>query len=149
MTWFDITYGGQTYVENLTGTDEKTLVGLGFHGYATQAEAQAHPNGANYVQMLVASPILAGNVPVGVTNVPNPTTAAQGAGTAATAAWDAATAIPRFLSMLTSANLWIRVGEVVAGLILLGIGANALFKGKPMATVTNIAGKAAPLAMAG
>jgi hypothetical protein len=66
----------------------------------------------------------------------------------ATAAWDAATAIPRFLSMLTSSNLWIRVGEVVAGLILLGIGVNALFKGAPMKTVTKTAGKVAPLALA-
>jgi hypothetical protein len=50
--------------------------------------------------------------------------------------------------MLTSANLWMRIGEVAAGLILLGIGVNALFKGAPMKTVTNVAGKAAPLAMA-
>lgn len=74
-------------------------------------------------------------------------TATGGAVAAAGTAWDAATAIPRFLSMLTSANLWLRVGEVIAGLILFGIGVNALFKGKPLATVTNIAGKAAPLAM--
>lgn len=66
-----------------------------------------------------------------------------------TAAWSAATAVPRFLSMLTSSNLWIRVGEVLAGLILLGIGVNALFHGKPMAAVTGVAAKAAPLALAG
>jgi hypothetical protein len=57
-------------------------------------------------------------------------------------------AVPKFLSMLTSGNLWMRVGEVLAGLILLGIGVNALFKGKPLSTVTTVAGKAAPLALA-
>lgn len=57
------------------------------------------------------------------------------------APWSAATAIPRFLSMLTNANLWIRVAEIAAGLILMGIGVNALFKGKPMKAVTNVASK--------
>lgn len=58
-------------------------------------------------------------------------------------AWSAATAVPRFLSMLTNGNLWLRVGEIVAGMILLGIGVNALFKGAPMKTVTKAAGVAA------
>jgi hypothetical protein len=87
---------------------------------------------------------LVGQVPGAVADAASNTTAVKAAG----AAWDAATAIPRFLSMLTSGNLWIRVGEVVAGLILLGIGVNALFRGKPMAAVTGAAGKVAPLAMA-
>lgn len=59
-----------------------------------------------------------------------------------------ADAVPKFLSMLTSGNLWMRVGEVLAGLILLGIGVNALFKGKPLSAVTGAAAKAAPLALA-
>lgn len=56
--------------------------------------------------------------------------------------------IGNFFSKLTQANTWIRAGEIVAGLILLGIGVNALFKGRPLDTVTKVAGKAAPLAMA-
>lgn len=50
--------------------------------------------------------------------------------------------------MLTSPNLWLRVGEVAAGLVLLAIGVSALFHRRPMSAVTNIAGKAAPLALA-
>jgi hypothetical protein len=53
------------------------------------------------------------------------------------------------LKPLFNKNIWIRVGEVLVGLILLGIGVNALFKGKPMQTVTKTAGKVAPLALAG
>lgn len=48
--------------------------------------------------------------------------------------------IASILSGLTSGNFWLRVGEVLAGLILLGIGVNALFHGKPMQIVTNAAG---------
>src|SRR5207253_338479 len=81
MTWFAIKYSGQEYVENLTGGDEKTLVGLGFHGYATEAQARAHPDGANYFQMLGAANILAGH-PTGGVNTPTPpgSTTVAGAG---------------------------------------------------------------------
>lgn len=119
MTWFDIKYGGQSYVENLTGTDEKTLVGLGFHGYATEAEAEQHPNSANVFQMIVASPILAGNVPVGVANIPNPTSVAEGAGTAASAGESLA-------EKLMSGALWTRVAEFIVGGLLLYLGLKAV-----------------------
>jgi len=77
--------------------------------------------------------------------VSSPVTAAGAAGVGA--AESAATAVPDFLSRLTSANLWIRVGEVVAGLILLGIGLNAMLKGKPLQVVTGAAGVAGKAAM--
>jgi hypothetical protein len=63
------------------------------------------------------------------------------------AAESAASAVPDFLSRLTSANLWIRVGEVIAGLILLGIGLNAMLKGRPLQVVTGAAGVAGKAAM--
>jgi hypothetical protein len=46
----------------------------------------------------------------------------------------------RFLDDLTSGPFWIRAGEILAGLILLAIGVNALFKGKPMNVITGAAG---------
>lgn len=49
-------------------------------------------------------------------------------------------AIGDFFQRLTQANTWMRVGEVVVGLILLGIGVNALFKGAPMKAITGTAG---------
>lgn len=48
--------------------------------------------------------------------------------------------IAKVVSGLMSGNFWLRVGEVIAGLILLGIGVNALFKGKPLDAVTKVAG---------
>jgi hypothetical protein len=52
-------------------------------------------------------------------------------------------AIGDFFGRLTEGNTWVRVGEVVAGLILLGIGLNAMFKGKPMNIITGATGKIA------
>ena len=50
MTWYVIKWDGQTYTENLSGADEKVLTGLGIHGYATEALAQAHPQTMNDIQ---------------------------------------------------------------------------------------------------
>lgn len=52
-------------------------------------------------------------------------------------------AIGDFLSRLTEASLWLRVLEVGAGVVLLAIAVNAMFKGKPLRVVTNTAGLAA------
>jgi len=59
----------------------------------------------------------------------------------------AASSVGDFLSRLSQANTWIRVGEVVAGLILLGIGLNAMLKGKPFQIVTGTAGRVGKVAM--
>lgn len=51
------------------------------------------------------------------------------------------------LSALFQSQIWLRVVEVIAGLVLLGIGVNAMFKGKPLQVVTGaagIAGKVVP-----
>ena len=50
MTWYDIKWNGQEYVEDLTGAAQKTLTVLGIHGYATEAEARAHPQTMNTLQ---------------------------------------------------------------------------------------------------
>lgn len=84
--------------------------------YATEAEAQAAQNPQ-------ASP--------------NPQ---QAAARALKPVTGALTSVNDFLSRLTSANLWMRIGEVVAGLILLGIGLNAMLHGQPLKVVTGAAG---------
>lgn len=52
-----------------------------------------------------------------------------------------------FLAALFQGAIWIRVAEAAAGLILLGIGLNAMLKGRPLAAVTSAAGKAGKAAM--
>lgn len=44
------------------------------------------------------------------------------------------------LAGLFQASIWIRVAEVAIGVVLLAIGVNALFKGKPLTLVTSAAG---------
>jgi len=51
------------------------------------------------------------------------------------------------LGALFQAAIWIRVAEVAAGLILLGIGLNAMLKGRPLSAVTSAAGAAGKVAM--
>lgn len=70
-------------------------------------------------------------------NVGGTATPANLAGAAATAASGTV------LGPLFQANIWIRVLEVVAGLVVLAIGLNALFKGRPLQVVTGAAGLAA------
>jgi hypothetical protein len=133
MTWFDIQYQGVTYVENLTGSDEKVLVGLGFHGYATQLEARAHPNHANYFQMLIAANILAGH-PTGGVNTPGaPAIAniASGAGTVATAE-NPLVAVGDFFHRLTEAQTWVRVAEFAVGAMLIYVGIKAVASPEPV-----------------
>jgi hypothetical protein len=133
MTWFDIHYQGVAYVENLTGADEKVLVGLGFHGYATQLQAQAHPQNANFAQMLIAANILAGH-PTGGVNTPGaPAIAntAQGAGAVATAE-NPLVAVGDFFHRLTEASTWARVGEFVVGAMLIYVGIRAVASPEPV-----------------
>jgi hypothetical protein len=52
-----------------------------------------------------------------------------------------------WIAALFQGAIWLRVAEAVAGLILLGIGLNAMLKGKPLSAVTSAAGAAGKAAM--
>jgi hypothetical protein len=124
MTWYRIEFQGQTYIENLTGADEKILSGLGIHGYATEAEAQAHPQTMNVLQGAAGG----ANVLAGTTAAPGvaqPGEIAAGAGGVASAAPD----VGSVLKGLTSRELWVRVAEGVLGLALLLVAVAELGKG--------------------
>jgi hypothetical protein len=124
MTWF--AFHGHPDIE-ASGVEEKTLVGYGFHGYATKQLADQNPNSVNLLQEAFLKSLDASNA----------TRGAAGAGIGA------ATGVGDFLSRLTSPNTWIRVGEFLAGMILLYIGLNALARGTPVQTASNTATGAA------
>jgi len=46
------------------------------------------------------------------------------------------------LGPLFQSNIWLRVAEVLIGVVLIGIGLNAMLKGRPLAVVTSTAGLA-------
>lgn len=83
------------------------------------------------------------SLPTAAANAASNTTAVKGAG----AVESALTAVPDFLSRLTSANLWERIGEVVLGLILLAVGVAHVTRAVPIAThIAKTVGAAAVMA---
>ena len=49
---------------------------------------------------------------------------------------------------LNLSSWMLRIGEILVGLVLVGIGLNSMLKGKPLAVVTGAAGLAGKAAMA-
>jgi len=86
--------------------------------FATEADAQAWQTSGN----------TAGN---------SPGSAAGGVASAA-----ASSISSSILGPLFQGNIWLRVAEVLIGVVLIGIGLNAMLKGKPLAVVTSTAGLA-------
>lgn len=126
---FGVPPGGPWFVFGATGTIQRqsnpllatALANSGWTGFPTQALAKAF-----------ASKGIAGQGKQAVANA-NPL---QGVA-----------AIGDFFSRLTQGNTWVRVGEVIAGLLLLYVGVNALGRdtavGSAVHSATNTAKKAA------
>jgi hypothetical protein len=138
MTWF--AFHGYGTID-LAGVQEKLAVSWGFHGYATERQANAHPNSVNILQKGIVNAleqdyqaaISTGSQPGG------PNASSLGF----TNPLSGLAAIGDFANRLTQKNTWIRVGEVIAGLILLYVGLNALARDTPVQQATQAATKGA------
>jgi hypothetical protein len=128
MTWFVVKWSGQTYTENLTGAAEKTLVLLGIHGYATESEAQAHPQTMNFFQAAAGGAQALAGVSGSATNIPTPGGVVTGAATVAAAP---STVLGWLQGMFTRANA-VRLAEGVLGLVLVLVAASKLADGTPV-----------------
>lgn len=121
MPWFNV--GGHNAVQ-VTGLGETSYVTLGINGYSTQAQAQAHP--VNEAQALALTAEGLGETAAQPGNPLNLAAAAPAA--KASIADPVTNAVPglsqigTFFDSLGQANTWIRVGEVILGIILLGVG---------------------------
>jgi hypothetical protein len=149
MTWFAFQglNGGKAI--DLAGTQEKQAVVVGFHGYATEAEAEKQPNSVNFLTKVQADAFIADYKaavaeqaqPGGKNaNIINPVTAAKAGVTGVTTEAGNLTglnAIGDFFSRLTDANTWIRVGKVIVGGVLLIVG---------LAHITGVSGAVADTA---
>lgn len=118
MTWFAFKGSGSVY--NLTGVAEKELAATGAHGYATEAQAKAHPNApeSGAQAALLAADQVSASLPAGggLSGVQSGTTqaAASPIGTLA-----------GFLGLsgkISGTNLVIRGAKVIIGGLLLIIG---------------------------
>ena len=135
MTWFAFAGLNNGQAIDLAGSQEILAAGEGFHGYATQAQAQANPNAVNLLTRGIADVWIADYKaavaehaqPGGANaNILNPATAASAA---ASGVWttlenDAGlNAVGDFVKGLGQASTWSRVLKVVLGgsLLLMGL----------------------------
>jgi hypothetical protein len=160
MTWFAWKgYNGGKAVD-IAGTQEKQAVLLGFHGYGTEAKAEANPND---VAGLFPDPILggaqeefvnaiiadygfakkAGEQPGGPNaNILNPVNDAKGDVSYAENTFPGLAQIGGFFSRLTQANTWLRIAEVLLGVGLIIVSLAKLADGTSVGNTAQKAGKA-------
>jgi hypothetical protein len=134
MTWYAFKgYDGGQAID-LAGAQEKEATALGFHGYATAAEARAHPNSVNaltatFVNGFISDykfAVSAQEQPGGKNaNILNPASDVAGLGSAAASDIPGVAQIGDFFSALGDESTWVRVGEIVAGFLLIYIGLRA------------------------
>ena len=128
VTWF--AFKGGYGDMSLAGVQEKEAVGIGFHGYATQAEANANRNSVAIWQAPLLNALeedyvtaLSEQAEPGGANASNPVNAAT---TGLENAIPGVTDIGDFFHRLTEKQTWLRVGEVIFGGIILWAGVKAL-----------------------
>lgn len=130
MTWFAFKGYNDGQAIDLAGVQEKIAVGWRFHGYATQAEAEANPNSVNLLLAAQVDGLIAdyhtaveqNSEPGGSNaNILNPETATRAVATQAANATGLA-AIGDFFTALSSSNTWIRVAKVIVGGVMLIVG---------------------------
>lgn len=134
MTWFAFKGYNSGNAIDLAGVQEKEAVGLGFHGYATAAQADSNPNSVNLLQKAIVDGFIADykyavaakEEPGGSNaDILNPANDVSGAASAAESSIPGLSDIGSFFDKLGEGSTWIRVGEVVAGLLLVYIGLRA------------------------
>lgn len=159
MTWFAFSgYNGGKAID-LAGIQEKEAAGFGFHGYGTEQLAEAAPNSVNFFQKAVVNGFiadykvaLAGQMQPGGKNASNPLAGGLQADARAVTntvgnPLDWLSNIADFFGKLGQVHTWLRVAEVLTGIVLVGMGLNAMLKGRPMQVVTGTAGKIGKAAM--
>lgn len=138
--WFY--FPGRGYYE-LSGIAEKELVATGAHGYTTKAQAGKHPNATsgfewNFVQAPLLDSFDAASLSPGGAGATGILVGPHGTGgvTGAVNNLTGLGALGDAANRLTQPNFWERAIEVIAGLILLYVGLNALARDTPVQSTT-------------
>lgn len=128
MTWFAFQGYNNGKAVDIAGSQEKEAVTLGFHGYGTEAQAEAKPNSVNLLTSWFVNAIVADYgaavkeqaQPGGKNaNILNPGTAVNAGASYVANSIPGVAAIGDFFSRLTQGNTWIRAGEVILGVMLI------------------------------
>ncbi len=141
MTWFAFKGLNGGKAVDLAGTQEKQAVVEGFHGYATEAQAEAAPNSVNLVTRVLADGWIADyNAAVKEQAQPGGKNDITTPGGVAGAVVDSSPlgswqqSLTNFLGALTNGNTWIRLAEGVLGVVLIAIGLARITHAVPIAT---------------
>lgn len=137
MTWFAFQglNGGKAI--NLAGTQEKQAVVEGFHGYGTEAQAEAQPNSINFLTRGLADVWIAdynkavqeGAQPGGPNNITTPSGLAGAAITQTPLAGfaDLPHAIESVFQVITDGKMWRSLGWILLGILIMLIGIGLWF----------------------
>jgi len=135
VTW----YAFNGYADmSLAGSQEKQATAMGFHGYATKAQADANPNSVNILQKPLlnlletdyAAAVKEGAQPGGPNDITTPggaaNAAAQGAGLPSFTSIQ--NALSGFYDVLTNGKMWRSLGWLLLGVLLMIAGVALLLK---------------------
>lgn len=143
MTWFAFQGLNSGKAIDLAGIQEKDAVAIGFHGYSTEAQAEANPNAINPITQIEADLLIADyNAALQQQSQPGGKNASNPIGAAATGILNqtgigsALNNIDDFFAKLKDGNLWLRVGEVVLGIVLIAASIGKLTGANNVVTST-------------
>jgi hypothetical protein len=133
MTWFAFQGLNSGQAIDLAGAQEKIAVSEGFHGYATQAAAQAAPNSVNLLQRAAADGFIAdykaavaGQEQPGGKNAGNPLAGSAEADASAAANATGASSLlgiaQNAYKILDSKGTYLRIAKVVVGSFMIIVG---------------------------
>ena len=134
MTWY--AFRGYPSI-SIAGAQEKLATSIGFHGYATEAQAQNNPNSVNSLQKMYINVLEAdyqqarsvGQQPGGPNaNLANPGSDVAAAG-AETGNITGLNALGSLANKAGQRNLWLRVAEFMLGGMFVYVSAKAIFPG--------------------
>jgi hypothetical protein len=128
MTWYAFQGYNNNKAIDIAGVQEKEATVFGFHGYATESQAEANPNSVNIFQAPFVNLIIADyHVAVSTQSQPGGknasnvgivgaiSNAANGLGLPSFAGIDS------FFGTLEQASTWLRILEVALGVVLIGV----------------------------
>lgn len=131
MTWYAFQGHNNGKAVDIAGSQEKEATVLGFHGYGSESQAEAHPNSVNLLNSWFVNAIVADYnaalkeqaQPGGKNaNILNPGTAVKAGTSYVENSIPGIAQIGDFFGRLTEGNTWIRVGEVILGVFLIMSG---------------------------
>lgn len=136
MTWFAFKGYYNNQPIDVAGSQEKEISALGFHGYGTAAQAVKNPNSVNIFDGWIVDAAVADyeaalkeQAQPGGANASNPLGAA---GSYVASSVPGLSQIASFFSDITQAATWERVGEVLAGVIILYVALKGLTGADPV-----------------